>query len=258
MLVLVASEHLGPALDAEIERRAGGRQVELRLVAPALAESRLEHLTGQVDEGRENAQELLEQAAADLDHDAIDDAKVGDADPILAIEDTLYEFEADEILIVTHPASTARPQESDLFERAARHFPQAVSHFVIDEEADVVGGEEADPGALQERDNGVGPGGNLPRFSPRDIAGMVFAVIGTFVLWMIAATNPDETRSGFDFDALHLIIAGALTLINLAHIVGVLFFESLGVRGAPQRFFANFSLYGTAAAVAVSLLLLLH
>ena len=90
-----------------------------------------------------------------------------------------------------------------------------------------------------------------------DVAGLVFAIVGTLVLIVIAAANPDETASGFDVDALHTIIAGAFALINIAHIVGLLLFESVGYRGFVQKFFAGLSLYGTAAAIAVSLLLLL-
>jgi hypothetical protein len=84
---------------------------------------------------------------------------------------------------------------------------------------------------------------------------MVFAVVGTGILIVIAAANPDETASGFDTDAIHTLIAGLFALINIAHVVGIVLFESVGYRGFGQRFFADLSLYGTAAAIVVSLAL---
>jgi hypothetical protein len=89
------------------------------------------------------------------------------------------------------------------------------------------------------------------------VAGIIWAIVGTLILVAIAAANPDETASGFDLDAMHTLIAGAFGLINLAHVVGLVLFESVGYRGLAQRFFADLSLYGTTAAIGVSLLLLL-
>ena len=49
-----------------------------------------------------------------------------------------------------------------------------------------------------------------------------------------------------------LIATGAL-LINLAHVVGIFFFESVDYHGPFQRFFARLSMFGTLGAVVVSL-----
>jgi hypothetical protein len=261
VLIVAADEHVGLPLEREIESRASGRTPSVRVVAPALAGSAFEHAAGAVDEGREAAQDRLEEVLEDIEGSELDvevEGQVGDADPILAIEDALFDFPADEIIVVTHADDDeARWMEEDLFEKARKRFEQPISHFVV-------GGSEVRPagesgaGRDESSQDEVSPDSkNLPKLSKRDVAGIVFAVIGSFALWIIATSNPDTTRQDFDFDAFHLLIAGAVTLVNLAHVVGLMLFEAVGYRGLGQRAFANLSLYGTAAGLAVSLLLIL-
>lgn len=52
---------------------------------------------------------------------------------------------------------------------------------------------------------------------------------------------------------IRTLIATGMLLINMAHVVGILFFESVDYHGPFQRFFARLSLFGTSAAVIVSL-----
>ena len=259
VLVVAADEHVGAPLEQEIEARAQGRSPLVRVIAPGLTRTAFEHAAGSIDEGREAAQERLEEALDDLgEADAEVDGRVGDADPMLAIEDALFEFPADEIIVVTHADDEdARWMEDDLFEKARKQFEPPISHFVVESgEAEPAG--ESGPGKDTSSQDEVAPDTrNVPRLSKRDVAGIVFALLGTAALWLIATSEADTTRQDFDFDALHLLIAGAVTLINLAHVVGLMLFESVGYRGIGQRAFANLSLYGTAAAVVVSLLLLL-
>jgi hypothetical protein len=51
-----------------------------------------------------------------------------------------------------------------------------------------------------------------------------------------------------------MLIAGAFGLANLAHIVGLLLFQTVRYRGFWRDFLARLSLYGTPAAIVVSLL----
>ena len=259
VLVVAAEEHVGEPLQQELSDRADGREAEVRVVVPALTESAFQHAAGAVDEGLERAQTQLDQSLAEVGESRAADGEglVGDADPILAIDDALYDFAADEILIVTHPKNQTRWMEDDLFERASQRFRQPIRHFVVEKGA-VRAVEESGAGLSQSSQAEVEPESrNLPRFTARDLAGIAVAVVGTLILIVIASSNPDETGSGFDFDALHTIIAGLFALINIAHVVGLVLFESVGYRGLPQRLFADLSLYGTPAAIALSLLLLL-
>lgn len=258
ILVVAADDHVDEPLRRELGERAGDRTPEVRVVVPALAETAFQQAAGAVDEGMEHAREQLDESLSRVHDAGVDgEGQVGDSDPMLAIEDALYDFPADEIVIVTHPEDQGRWLEDDLFERAKQRFEPPIRHYVarnggVEEAgssgAGVEGSEQAevDPDAH-----------NLPKFTVRDVAGIVVAIVGTIVLIVIASANPDETGSGFDFDALHSIIAGLFALINIAHIVGLVLFESVGYRGLPQRVFANLSLYGTPAAIVVSLLLLL-
>jgi hypothetical protein len=258
VLVIAAEEHVGEPVRRELEERAGGRQTEVRVVVPALADTAFQHAAGDVDQGLERARDQLGTSLREVDETGVEaEGRVGDADPVRAIEDALYDFPADEIVIVTHPDREARWLEDDLFERARHRFRPPIVHFVVTEgrlEATERAGPGLDPADEAEIE---GDSENLPRFSARDVAGIIWAIVGTLILVAIAAANPDETASGFDLDAMHTLIAGAFGLINLAHVVGLVLFESVGYRGLAQRFFADLSLYGTTAAIGVSLLLLL-
>lgn len=102
---------------------------------------------------------------------------------------------------------------------------------------------------------------NLPPFSPRDVLGIAVAIVGTIVLVILAASGGENLNStggfgsssggGFTDQSARILIAGALGLINLAHVVGLTLF-----RGAWRDFFARLSLYGTPVAILVSALLL--
>lgn len=160
--------------------------------------------------GLRRAQDQLSESLAEIRASPAvrGEGLVGDADPILAIDDALYDFPADEILIVTHPEGRARWMEDDLFERASQRFRQPIRHFVV-ENGSVRAAEASGPGLAEPSQREVEPESrNLPRFSLRDITGIVVAIAGTLVLIVTAASNPDETGSGFDYDALHTIIAG--------------------------------------------------
>ena len=258
ILVVAADDHIGEPLRRELDARAGDQRAEVRVVVPALAETAFEQASGAVDEGMAHARENLDESLQHLRAAGIEgEGRVGDADPLLAIDDALYEFPADEIVIVTHPEDQGRWLEDDLFERAKQRFEPPIHHYVhrdggVEETESSGAGVEPSDQAEVDLDSR-----NLPRFSVRDIAGIAVAIVGTIVLIVIAADNPDETGSGFDADALHSIIAGLFALINIAHVVGLVLFESVGYRGLAQRVFADLSLFGTPVAIVVSLLLLL-
>ena len=96
---------------------------------------------------------------------------------------------------------------------------------------------------------------NLPPLTRTDIAGMAVAAVGTAALILIAAVSVthDHTNPYSAETIARVLIATGVLLINMAHIVGILFFESVDYHGAFQRFFARLSLVGTTVAVIVSL-----
>jgi hypothetical protein len=96
--------------------------------------------------------------------------------------------------------------------------------------------------------------GNLMPLTREDIVGIAVAALGTAALIMIAAITLDHDAGSYDAVTIaRVLIATGALLINLAHVVGILFFESIDYHGPFQRFFARLSMFGTAGALIVSL-----
>jgi hypothetical protein len=95
---------------------------------------------------------------------------------------------------------------------------------------------------------------NLPPLSREDIIGLAIAGLGTAALILIAAiTANSDTGSYGAVTITRVLIATGAALINLAHVVGIVFFESVDYHGPFQHFFARLSMFGTIGAVIVSL-----
>jgi len=95
---------------------------------------------------------------------------------------------------------------------------------------------------------------NLPPFSGIDVLGILVAVLGTLALIILAATTAAGDDAGLGFVSVaRMLLALGVALINLAHVVGILLFESVDYHGPFQRFFARLSLIGTSVALAISL-----
>jgi hypothetical protein len=263
LLVVVAETLPREALEPHVSRRLGGREPAVHVVSPAITGSPVKRAFGDVDDAIIAAKERLESTLRELRRAGIQaSGSIGEADPVIAIEDALATFPADEILIVTHPEGAAGGPESELFEDARERFEPPITHLsvapgdagatrVVDEEhagRGVEGGDDRE---------GLRPSSNLPPFSVRDMAGIAVAVLGTIVLVILAATCEGSEVGGSSPDwgcVVRYILAGGAALINIAHVVGLVLFESVGYRGLGARSFAHLSLWGTPAAIAVSLL----
>lgn len=262
----VVGEGIGEVLAPRL--RGGGR--EAFVVAPAIIGSAFEHAMGSVDDARAEAQRRLDESLGALRDEGFEvGGAVGDSDPVLAIQDALVTFAADEIVIVTRPEDEARWLEADLFERARIQFEQEVIHVALAREdgdrAAVEDVERAAPGFHEPPDREIETESrNLPKLSARDIAGITVAVVGSILLVILAGTcDPHEVQrtggvegQGTDGGCVAVwIIAGITVLINLAHIVALFLFQAVRYRGFWNRFFARFSLYGTPLALAIALLI---
>jgi hypothetical protein len=90
-------------LREKLEEISGGDDLDLKVVAPLRPASTLDLFTGDIDDAKAGAEERAAGAATvggSADAVASTDAKVGDADQLLAIGDALAEFEADRIVLV--------------------------------------------------------------------------------------------------------------------------------------------------------------
>ena len=100
-ILLVAGEPLaGERLRSELAEAAGDAWVELDVLAPILA-PRSHYWASDVDSEREEARMRLDASLAwATEQGFAAKGEVGDADPLVAIEDELRDFGADEVIIV--------------------------------------------------------------------------------------------------------------------------------------------------------------
>lgn len=256
VLVVVADSLDGPEPVEEILRGVDG-PVEVEVVTPAVEETQFRHLMGDVDEPVKVARARLEASLDTLRRNGVEaTGSVGESDPVLAAEDVLRRRPADEVLIFEHEKAAERWFEHGLHERVRESIaaPLRVALLRADErgETHVIGREG--PEQATSRNVEVELSENLPRFAPGDLGGMVVGIVGTIVAILLAAAGPGP-ESGWGATAI--LVAIFITLVNMAHVVGLTLFESVHYRGGFARFFRYLALTGTPTAITVNLLILL-
>ena len=115
VLVISSSEWPVAALRAALGDDVG----ELRIVVPAVHQSRLQWLANEDDDAREQADEAASSIADALPSREVE-ATAGDSDPLLAAEDALRDFAADEVVVVTRPDEEATWLEEGSADAIAR------------------------------------------------------------------------------------------------------------------------------------------
>jgi hypothetical protein len=267
LLVVTTTDVPGNSLRQQVEEHADGRDPAVHVVAPAITEGPLKHVMGDVDDAKEDAGKRLDASLDELRSSPGEvTGMIGDSDPLIAIEDALQTFPADEILIVTQAGDGSRWLEGDLFERAKEKFEPPLTHVTVEGasgDADVGEVEHRGRGAESPDEAAADPtSGNLPPFSGRDLFGLLVAIIGTLVLGFLAATcdsgSADAVEHGSGTSAecsARILIAVGVALINAAHIVGLFLFQGLRYRGGWARLFATLSLVLTPIAIVASLLI---
>lgn len=119
-----------PMLLDEVARRVSDAPMEVLVVVPAL-NSRLRHWLSDVDDAVARAHDRLTVALADLRTRGVRaSGEVGDANPLVAIEDALAHFEASAIVIATLPPGQSNWLERGLIEKARARFEAPVTHLV--------------------------------------------------------------------------------------------------------------------------------
>jgi hypothetical protein len=116
----------------KLVRRHAGEDAEILVVAPASKISFLDWLTSAEDDARGEAEQRAERVADDLHADDVE-ARVGDVDPLIAIEDALRTFPADELIVVTPPDEAASWLEKGFPDALAERYGLPVTHLVGDE-----------------------------------------------------------------------------------------------------------------------------
>lgn len=122
-------------VDAAALRSAVGedvaRDAEVLVVAPALT-TRRRFLLADPDPGIERADAVQEETVERLAEDGVDAAGgTGESDPLLAIQDALATYDADEVVLFTQPGDDQNWLEQGLVERAQERFDVPVRHLEI-------------------------------------------------------------------------------------------------------------------------------
>ena len=123
----VSADALRSAVGPEVANDA-----EVLVVAPAL-NSRRRFFLADPDAAIERAGEVQEETVERLDEEGIDAAgDTGEEDPLLALQDALVTFAADEVVLFTHAGGKQNWLEEGLVEEAESRFDVPVRHLVVE------------------------------------------------------------------------------------------------------------------------------
>jgi hypothetical protein len=266
--LVVANESIaGERLVEAVLGRLGAGVEEVFVVAPALADSALDHIMGDVDAAIPAARERLDATLQAFGEAGVEArGEVGDSDPIQAISDEIVKFHPEQILVVAHRDEESAFAEKGLLEQAERDFDLPVLELVVSHEPNPEILDVQSTKATAGRRKGWRPSYNWPPLTRREIGGIVVAIVGTILLGVLASKavadssgnvhDHEEGRLGAEAIAA-LLIALGMALVNLAHVVGLFLFESVRYDGIFSRFFARLSLIGTPVALAIVAILVL-
>jgi hypothetical protein len=131
VLVVVDGACTAPELCARVRAYAGDNPIEALVVAPAHGSAETQWYVDE-EAARADATYRLRACIACLADDGIHaGGRLSDPDPVQAIADALYEFPADEILIVSAPRRPSGWLRQDVIDRARRSFMQPIEHVVM-------------------------------------------------------------------------------------------------------------------------------
>lgn len=130
ILALVSEPVSGHALREAIgDERAEG--AEVLVVAPAL-NSRWRHWLSDPDRAIARAEAVQEETVDRMGEDGVDAVgDTGESDPLLAIQDALRTFPADEIVLFIHPSGERSWLEQGVLEEARERFDVPVDHVSV-------------------------------------------------------------------------------------------------------------------------------
>ncbi len=237
-------------------------EVEVYVVAPALAHSGVDHEMANFDEPILEAQARLDSIVAELRKVGIEAVgHVGDGDPVTAVGDGLREFPADELVVVSHVDSQRAYAEKDLWDRLRLDFRLPISDIQVPRPEEGSANPSAvrvdhEPAKPHTQEEIIRSTRNFPPLQKRDSAGIVVGLLGTFFLGLIAVlANSDVDGPIEGRNAAIILIAIGSFLLNAAHIVGLLFFQSVRYTGIWERFMSRLSLGFTTVGIIAALLL---
>lgn len=252
-IVVLASEPTSDrALVEEIARHARHAEDDVVVVAPAIVDSSLKLGAGEVDRAVARAERCLLASVEALRRAGLHaTGEVGDADPNVALADSLRSAPADEVIVATHPDGPATALEDEVIERARLELDQPITQVVVEPSGPSTRVREVRELPPHEGE-GEPHGDYLPPLPLRDRAALLVGIGGTIALGVLAMFPPgDPFTAAF---AVRFLIAIGAFMVTLWHAVALLVFGSVGYRGKWEAIAADVVLFGVPTAVAVSLL----
>ena len=108
---------------------------EVLVVSPALHESKLRFWISDDDEAIGNAESAQEESVERLSEEGVDAAgDTGEADPALAVQDALATFEADHVVVFSHPEGERDYRENEDLSNVAKRFDVPLTHRLVTRE----------------------------------------------------------------------------------------------------------------------------
>ena len=128
-IIALAAEPIAP----DVLRSAVGDEVEdaeVLVVAPAL-NSKLRFWVSDPDPAIHRAEDVAKESVDRLEEEGVQAlGETGESDPLQALQDALATFEAETIVLVTHPGGEQNWLEDGVVEQARERFPdREVKHL---------------------------------------------------------------------------------------------------------------------------------
>ena len=127
LLVLTAEP-----ISADVLREAAGDgtdDAEVMVVSPALTGSPLRFWVSDADAAIAHAESTAEETVERLDEEGVDAVgDTGESDPMQALEDALATFDADRVVVFTHPEAERDYLEEGVVEEAQHRLGVPVIH----------------------------------------------------------------------------------------------------------------------------------
>ncbi len=108
------------------------KEAEVLVIAPALT-GKARWVLGDPDSAIRRADEVQEETVERLDEEGVDAAgDTGEDDPLLAVQDALQTYPADEIVFFTHRDGERNWLEEGVVEEARERFDAPVEHMIVE------------------------------------------------------------------------------------------------------------------------------
>ena len=128
-IIALAAEPIAP----DVLRSAVGQEAddaEVLVVAPAL-NSKLRFWVSDPDPAIHRAEDVAKESVDRLEEEGVQaHGETGESDPLLALQDALTTFEAEDIVLVTHPGGEQNWLEDGVVEQVRETYPDRnVTHL---------------------------------------------------------------------------------------------------------------------------------